>query len=88
MTYVYEKYCKPYNRKAFAIGCSMGANILGNLLGVQGKDSFLTAACVLQAPIKKWECQEGLRSSMWGFYDYVLGLSITEVVMKHEPILR
>jgi predicted alpha/beta-fold hydrolase len=33
MKYIYEKYCVPHNKKAFAMGCSMGANILGNLLG-------------------------------------------------------
>ena len=33
MTYVFDKYCRDQNRKAFAVGCSMGANILANLLG-------------------------------------------------------
>jgi predicted alpha/beta-fold hydrolase len=36
MEYVYEKYCKPYNRKAFAVGCSMGGNVLVNSLGLLG----------------------------------------------------
>ena len=44
MKYVYEKYCRPHNKKAFAMGCSMGAGILGNLLGHEGANTFLEAA--------------------------------------------
>jgi len=51
----------------------MGANILSNLLATLGADTFLTAACVLQAPIKKWECARFIRTSMFGVYNYVLG---------------
>jgi len=38
--------------------------------------------------MKKWECQEGIRSSMWGFYDYHLGASLNQVIMRHEPKIR
>ena len=34
MEYVYTKFSKERNIKAFALGCSMGANILANLLGI------------------------------------------------------
>ena len=47
MNYVYEQYCKKWNRKVFAIGCSMGANLLANALGDQGDLSFIEAACVI-----------------------------------------
>lgn len=33
MNYIFEKYCKSQNRPTFAIGVSMGSNILGNLIG-------------------------------------------------------
>lgn len=47
MTYLFNKYCKPTGRKAYAVGVSMGANILGNLLGFTGKNCFLDGAfCV------------------------------------------
>ena len=55
MEYVYNKYCLNPKKKAYAIGCSMGANILANLLGHLGQNCILDAACVVQAPIKKWE---------------------------------
>jgi len=51
MTYVYQKHLM--NRKVYAVGTSMGANILANMMGFAGKDCFLDAACVIQAPIKK-----------------------------------
>lgn len=47
MNYVYNQYCKKWNRKVFAIGCSMGANLLANALGEQGDQSFIEAACVI-----------------------------------------
>jgi len=47
MHYVFEKFCKPTGRQAFAVGTSMGANILANLLGEEGDESILTAACVV-----------------------------------------
>ena len=73
MKYVYDKHCKEEKRQAFAVGTSMGANILGNLLGDHADECFLTAACVLQAPIKKWECKDHIRQSMGGAYDKNLG---------------
>jgi len=36
MEYIYDKFCKPFNRKAFAVGCSMGGNVLVNSLGILG----------------------------------------------------
>jgi predicted alpha/beta-fold hydrolase len=36
MEYIYGKYCKPFKRKAFAVGCSMGGNVLVNSLGILG----------------------------------------------------
>ena len=54
MLHVYNFYCR--DRKCFALGTSMGANILANLIGHLGEDCFLDAACIVAAPIKKWEC--------------------------------
>lgn len=33
MEYFYNKFCKKQGKKVFALGCSMGANILANVLG-------------------------------------------------------
>ena len=73
MRYIYEKYCKQTQRKCFAVGCSMGANILANILGYEGESSFITAACVVQAPIKKWKCAKAIKNNFYGIYDKALG---------------
>mmetsp|Transcript_12618 Transcript_12618/g.19630 ORF Transcript_12618/g.19630 Transcript_12618/m.19630 type:complete len:136 (+) Transcript_12618:625-1032(+) len=88
MEYIYEKYCKDQNRKAFAVGTSLGAGILGNVLGNQGEDSFLEAACVVQAPIKKWECVPTIQKACCGLFNYAMGRSLNQLLLKHEPELR
>ena len=88
MSYVHNKFCKNKERKSFAIGCSMGANILANILGRQGNDVFIQAACVVQAPIKKWESAKCIKENLFGIYDKALGEGINDVVMQHESVLK
>ena len=38
MTYIYNKYCHDKGRKAVAVGWSMGADMLANLIGYEGLD--------------------------------------------------
>ncbi len=73
MEYVYKKLSKDRNIKAFALGCSMGANILSNLLGIDKEDSILSAAVCVQAAIKKWNVLEYFKNSLNGTYDKALG---------------
>jgi predicted alpha/beta-fold hydrolase len=47
MRHAYDIYCEPVKRKCFAVGVSMGANILTNLLGEMGEKCFLDAAFIL-----------------------------------------
>ena len=42
----------------FAVGCSMGGNVLVNSLATIGSKSFIEAACVISVPIKMWEVEE------------------------------
>jgi predicted alpha/beta-fold hydrolase len=86
MTYVYNKYCQ--NRKVYAVGTSMGANILSNMMGFAEEDCFIDGACVVQAPIKKWECSETIRTSMFGVYNKALGSNLKKAFLKHEPMLK
>lgn len=44
MMAVYERYCKPTSQRAYAIGCSMGANVLSNTLGFDEDSSLLSGA--------------------------------------------
>ena len=71
----------------YALGCSMGGIILSNLIGYQGDQCFIDAACILSSPIKMWETQEAIKKSLYGLYDKVLGSNLNNVIIKHEPIL-
>jgi predicted alpha/beta-fold hydrolase len=74
MTYVYEKYCKPYDRKVFAMGLSTGGNILSHLMAQVGSDTFIKAAACLCIPGDLKKCvKEELHKPMRGFYDRMVG---------------
>jgi len=73
MQYVYDTYIKDYNSKVFAIGCSMGAMILSNALGVDKEDSIVDGAVCVQAAIKKWEGIETFRNALGGLYNRGMG---------------
>jgi len=45
--YIYDKYCKEDQRKMFALGLSMGASHLTNVIGNQSSDCKLTAAFIV-----------------------------------------
>ena len=88
MTAIYDKFCKNQNRKAFAVGCSMGANILANLVGHQGDDCFLEAACLVQAPMKMWEIETFIQNSACGLYNSHLGKNLNSVITRHQSVLN
>jgi predicted alpha/beta-fold hydrolase len=46
INYIYEKYCKNFNRDIFVIGNSGGGNILGNILAEDGYKTVIKAACL------------------------------------------
>ena len=72
MEYVLREKCKP-GTKAYAIGVSMGANILANYLGIHADDHFLSGAVCIQAGIKKWEGVEFFRTSLNSTYNKAMG---------------
>ena len=74
------------DRKIFAVGCSMGANILANMLGYEGK--VVDAAVIVQAPMKKWCCGEAIKTSLFGIYDKAMGESLNKIMLRHEPVFR
>jgi len=61
--------------KAYAIGVSMGANILANYLGIYADNCVLSGAICIQAGIKKWEGVEFFRTSLRGVYNKAMGKS-------------
>jgi len=55
ITHIYTTYAKEKGKQVFALGLSKGAHHLTNVLGRLGDESFITAACVVQCPMKLWE---------------------------------
>jgi predicted alpha/beta-fold hydrolase len=70
MQYVMDKYVKG---KAYAVGCSMGANVLANYLGMYPNEGILSGAVCIQSGIKKWEGAEYFRTSLGGIYNRAMG---------------
>ena len=88
MKYVYEKYCSQTSRPAFALGCSMGANILTNVIGHQGEACFLKAAFLIQAPMQIKMCIESIVTSMNGIFNKKMGEGLLNVYQRHQNVLR
>ena len=91
MNYIREKYCKDergiIKRKMFAIGCSMGGNLLVNLLGNLGEDCYLDAAFIIHSAPRAWAIEETLSNSAYGMHDRNLGNQMKDLYAKHEPVL-
>lgn len=77
MNYIYDTYVKDQHKQVFAVGLSKGAHHLTNILGYEGEKCFLTAAFVIQCPMKLWETVSYVHTSLFGVYDYKLGLDLT-----------
>lgn len=77
----------------FAIGFSLGANILASVLGeISGDEGShhglkIDGACVVQAPIRFKIAMKGIHNSMDGFYNRKLGEAVKNLLLRHEPIL-
>ena len=65
----------------------MGGNILTNLVGYQGDQCFLEAACAVGSPVNQNAAGDCFRHTAFGFYNCILGQKVNEVLMKHEPYL-
>lgn len=62
--------------------------MLANILGKQGKDTFISAACLIQAPMNLVEMGKRIGVDANGFYDKALGRKMKEVMNDNEPYLR
>ena len=61
LRYIIRQHAK--NSQVFIIGMSMGANILGHVLGNEGinNSKIVDAAVIIQAPMNLIECQKNVR---------------------------
>lgn len=75
------------NTPLFAIGWSMGANILLKALGEDGKQSLITAAAAVSAPFQLQPCAERLRHGFSRVYQNHLIEALNQGLRrKHGPV--
>jgi len=91
MNYIRDNYCKDerniIKRKMFAIGCSLGGNLLTNLLGNLGEDCYLSAAFIIHSAPRIWEIEETISNSMYGRHDKNFGIKMKNLYKKHFDTL-
>lgn len=77
------------NRPLYAIGFSLGANIMTNYVGEEGEGCLLKAAVSVGNPFNLELCDLALRSSWMGreVYSKSLGASLRKLVRHHTDIL-
>lgn len=77
------------NRPLYAIGFSIGANILTNYVGEEGERCVLRAAVSISNPYNLEIVDHGLRSSWIGKHVYTttLGAAMRQVLENHKSIL-
>ena len=69
-----------------AIGCSMGGNLLANVMGAEGENSVVTAACIVEAPIKLNEVAENLAKKP--MYDKKMVASMKKVIFREKEMMK
>ena len=83
MRYIIRKHAQ--NSQVFLVGCSMGANILGHVLGNEGMKSSMNidAAVVIQSPMNLLECQKNVRLNViQKAYDMGLSMNLIKVLKR------
>jgi len=73
------------NRQLFALGVSLGSNLLVNLMGSQGHHCKLTAATAFVGPIKFDGVR--LRTQLGGYYGRVLAKSMKRILTLHHDVM-
>lgn len=72
----------------FALGYSLGANILGKYLGEEGDRVPLVGACVVSNPYNLLHSNEMMRKGLGPFYDRVLAKGLVRVFAAHRDVLE
>jgi len=91
--WIYEKYIKQpagspiKEAPVVAMGCSLGASNLANVLGDSNPNKrlpFLKAAMCMDVPMKFDRCLEILKSNLFGFFDIGLGANMVNQLKRHQ----
>ena len=62
--------------KLFAVGYSLGANVLGKYIGEEGEKCILKAACCINSPLDLLEFTKSIKNTNFGFFSRFLANSI------------
>jgi predicted alpha/beta-fold hydrolase len=82
LEYIHQK--RP-DHNYYAIGFSLGANLLTKYLGEQGEDTFLKGACVVSNPWDFAICEQALQTELFGLYNIVMtDLLVKKYKMHYE----
>lgn len=67
----------------YAVGFSLGANLLTKYLGEEGDKCFLVGASAVSNPWDFKKCYVGLEKELFGFYDKVMSDLLKQRYMDH-----
>ena len=77
------------NAPLFAVGWSLGANILTNTLGEDGEDALVDAACSMCNPFDLNRCDENLQKGFWGkLYSKSMANNMRKLFDPHKHLFQ
>ena len=77
------------NAPLFAVGWSLGANILTNTLGEDGEDAVVDAACSMCNPFDLNRCDENLQKGFWGkLYSKSMANNMRKLFEPHKHLFQ
>ena len=77
------------NAPLFAVGWSLGANILTNTLGEDGEDALVDAACSMCNPFDLNRCDENLQRGFWGkLYSKSMANNMRKLFEPHKHLFQ
>jgi len=77
------------NAPLFAVGWSLGANILTNTLGEDGEDALVDAACSMCNPFDLNRCDENLQKGFWGkLYSKSMANNMRKLFEPHKHLFQ
>ena len=84
MRHVYEKYCKPFGRRAFALGNSFGSNIMTLAMP---KLDFIECFCHSSAVVDMTKSQMHIKNNLNGILNETFATTLLSMPEKHSEIM-
>lgn len=75
------------NDRLFAVGFSLGANILAKFCGEDGKDCILDGAVCISSPLDMEKASAFLESEYYGLFTWFLANNIKKKILEHSEMI-